>query len=741
MNSRQQVIHNLRDVKNVEFENAKPTERLEDTFAADVFGERQLERMLPASSYKSFKETIRMGKTLDPNIADQVANAMKEWALARGATHFSHWFQPMTGLTAEKHDSFLQTTMADSNLIMSFSGKELIKGEPDASSFPSGGIRSTFEARGYTAWDMSSPAFIRKTQSGSTLYIPTCFCSWTGEALDKKTGLLRSQESLSREGVRLLKLLGDNSDYITPTLGVEQEFFLIDRGFFLLRPDLVQTGRTLIGAKPPKGQELEDHYFGAMNSRILACIQEVERELWRLGVPTKTRHNEVAPGQYEMAPIFENASLASDHNMLAMQILREVSTRHGFQVLLHEKPFAGVNGSGKHCNWSMSTENGENLLDPGKTPIKNARFMIFLTAVIRAVDVHADLLRVSIVTPGNDYRLGANEAPPAIMSIYLGRELDGVCRAIMLTDDQPSSPAPMSPTKGGSMMLGVSSLPAFPRDSTDRNRTSPFAFTGNKFEFRAVGSSQTVSRPTMILNTIVAESLNFMADEIEVRMHRDHVPLNQAIQDVVRETLRKHYRVVFNGNNYSEEWVAEAARRGLPNLKTTPEALAEFSTEKNLALFENAKVLSRGELVAHRNIMYENYIKALSIEATSLFSVASSYILPCAIRCQGELARSVKETQEILGDVIAPQKKLLWNVSQKVNDLMLHLEELKKVIDEGHSHSDSTEQEQLHHHIVHYNQVVVKEMERVRAACDSLEVMLDDKQWPLPKYSEMLFIR
>jgi len=731
-------------------ENTKENDKLPEIFAADVFCDRELEKMIPSSSFKVIKECRRVGRQIPENIADQIANAMKEWAMSRGATHFTHWFQPMTGLTAEKHDAFLQTTMSDDHLLLRFSGKELIKGEPDASSFPSGGIRSTFEARGYTAWDMTSPAFIRKRRNGSVLYIPTCFCSWTGEALDKKTPLLRSQEVLSREATRLLHILGNNDVHtITPTLGVEQEFFLIDRGFYLKRPDLIACGRTLLGAKPSKGQELEDHYFGSMNTRILACIQELEWELWRLGVPTKTRHNEVAPGQYEIAPIFEHASLASDHNMLTMQLLKDIAPRHGLECLLHEKPFAGVNGSGKHCNWSMSTNEGENLLEPGKTPARNAQFMVFLSAVIRAVDLYADLLRISIVTPGNDYRLGANEAPPAIISIYLGRELDSVCQDIIRDDapnDEPEptieSPASASSSKMA-MKLGVTSLPNFPRDSTDRNRTSPFAFTGNKFEFRAVGSSQTVSRPVMMLNTIIAESIRYMSETIEKQL-RGGVTLTQAIQNVVRDTLRRHYRIVFNGNGYSEDWVVEAAKRGLPNYKTAPDALAEFLVEKNVRLFAEFGVLSQSEVVAHRNIMYENYVKALSIEAAALHNIASTFILPACINAQGKIAKSVKNTMDLLGEKpVEGQKEYVKQIASRIQELIQSIEDLKKEIDEGvklHHHSED-ESDPLQTAVLHSNRNIMSSMKKCRHACDSLELIIENSVWPLPTYAEMLLLR
>lgn len=718
---------------------------MEQVFASDVFTFEKMRKSLPNSSHQEFIDILESGKTLDERLADQIANAMKEWALSKGATHFTHWFQPMTGLTAEKHDSFLH--FDGDHLITKFSGKELIVGEPDASSFPSGGIRSTFEARGYTAWDMTSPAFVRRSKNGNTLFIPTAFCSWTGEALDKKTPLLRSQEALSREGIHLLHVIGENDvKFLIPTLGIEQEFFLVDRAFCLARPDLVASGRTLLGAKPPKGQELDDHYFGAMNPRILACLQEAEWELWRLGVPTRTRHNEAAPSQYEMAPIFEHASIASDHNMLVMEVLREVAVRHGFTCLLHEKPFAGVNGSGKHCNWSIATDKGENLLDPGKSSAENLRFVVILTAVLRAVDLHGDLLRVSVVSPGNDFRLGANEAPPAIMSIYLGAELDELCQTLMTDMKDSSSSESLSegkPAKKRSMKLGVNAIPAMPRDTTDRNRTSPFAFTGNKFEFRAVGASQTASHPVMMVNTIVAESLRYMADEIE-RLKNGGASLQQAVQTVVKQTLTKHYRIVFNGNNYAQEWVVEAERRGIPNLNTTAVALAKFGTEKNFNLFSTMHVLSRPEVAAWRNIMYENYIKTLSIEATSLHSIASTMVLPAAIKYQGQLAQSIQSTVAVLHrsdgapNCCTPQMKLLRKLTQRIDELIDALEQLQQVSDEGGYHHADSDHEQA---TQHYNEIVRSSMAKVRVICDAIEMLIDDGLWPLPKYSEMLFLR
>jgi len=699
---------------------------LTDLFGINVFGDRAMRERLPEAAYDSLRETIETGKPLDAEIADLVANAMKEWAVERGATHFTHWFQPMTGLTAEKHDSFLK--FSSKGILLEFSGRELIKGEPDASSFPSGGLRSTFEARGYTAWDPTSPAFIREGVNGALLCIPTAFCSWTGEALDKKTPLLRSEHALSRAAVELLHLLGDEETRaVWSTAGPEQEFFLIDRNYFLARPDLVATGRTLLGARPPKGQELEDHYFGSMPPRILACLQEVERELWKLGVPLKTRHNEVAPSQYELAPIYERSTLASDHNMLAMEILRQVAQRHGLVCLLHEKPFAGINGSGKHNNWSMQTSQGENLLEPGHTPAENARFMLVLTAVIRAVDLHADLLRISVARAGNDHRLGANEAPPAIISIYLGDELDRICRTLMGED------LPEAAGLARNMELGVSSLPPLPRDLTDRNRTSPFAFTGNKFEFRAVGASQSVADCNKVLNTIVAESLQHLRNELEKRMAE--TTLEKAIQDVVRENLRSHYRVVFNGNNYSEEWVREAERRGLANLRNTPEAIAMYASEKNVALFESQGVLTRTEVESRGTIMYETYAKAIAIEAQACLSIATTCVLPSAIRQQEEMARSLSLTRENTDLDVSAQEELLGRLTSLVNELIIANRELQISQEEA--------ERKVEDHAgkaAFYRDEVLPAMARVRTACDELETIVDDAAWTLPRYSEMLFV-
>jgi glutamine synthetase len=695
-------------------------------FGANVFGVEQMRTRLPEAAYKALRSCMEHGQELDHALADLVATAMKEWAVERGATHFTHWFQPMTGSTAEKHDSF--AAFDGAKVIMEFSGKALIKGEPDASSFPSGGLRATFEARGYTAWDPTSPAFLRETTNGSTLCIPTAFCSWTGEALDEKTPLLRSSEALNREAVRLLRLLGDDKvQFVYPTLGCEQEYFLIDRDLYLLRPDLVATGRTLFGARPPKGQELEDHYFGAIAPRVLAFMQDVEIELWKLGVPVKTRHNEVAPSQYELAPIFERTTIAVDHNMLCMEVLKQVATKHGFHCLLHEKPYAGINGSGKHNNWSMATDSGDNLLDPGRSPEQNMRFMVMLAAVMRAVDLHADLLRTTIAHAGNDHRLGANEAPPAILSIYLGEQLTEVVEAMIAGTGRGSE------RKRETMRLGVSVLPPLPRDATDRNRTSPFAFTGNKFEFRAVGSSQACAKPNAVLNAIVADSLAHISTEIErLRAQRG---LEAAVNDVVVELFKKHQRIVFNGNGYSAEWHAEAERRGLPNFRNAVDAIGNFGSRKNVELFERFAVLSSKEVESRMNIMFEGYCKAIAIEAQSTLSIARTMILPAAQRSQLAVAQSVAAVKAA-GIEPKAQDRRLRDFTGRIEALVLAIDELTTQFEHAEQHNGAPAD-----HARTYRDKVVPAMQKVRAAADGLETMVDDAEWPLPKYREILFLQ
>lgn len=696
-----------------------------EMFGVNVFGLEQIRERLPKAAYESLQRCMERGESLDVQLADLVANEMKLWAVERGATHFTHWFQPMTGATAEKHDSFVDVDFANGGVLMDFSGKALVKGEPDASSFPSGGLRATFEARGYTAWDPTSPAFIRETRSGATLCIPTAFCSWTGEALDEKTPLLRSAEALNKAALKILRVLGDERiGHVYPTLGCEQEYFLIDRDLQVLRPDLVATGRTLFGAKPPKGQELEDHYFGSIPRRVLSFMQDTEQELWKLGVPVKTRHNEVAPSQYELAPIFERTTVASDHNMLTMEVLKQVAQRHGFHCTLHEKPYAGINGSGKHNNWAMSTDTGENLLEPGSSPEQNMRFIVMMAAVLRAVDLYADILRASIGTAGNDHRLGANEAPPAILSVYLGEQLTEVMEGLISGTSGASR-------KGGTMQLGVTSMPTLPRDATDRNRTSPFAFTGNKFEFRAVGSSQSPSKSMTVLNTIVADSLEHIADEVAKRKDQG---LESAVNDVIVEIFKTHQRVVFNGNGYSQEWHKEAADRGLPNVPNAVDALANFGAEKNVKLFDRLGVLSPKESESRMNIQLEAYSKAIAIEGQSALSIARTMLLPAAQKTQRDVADSLSATK-VHGLAIDRQSERLGDMTRRIEDFVHCIDELAEVFDKCENH-DGSEFEQA----CAYRDEVIPAMNRLREQADHLETLTDDAYWPLPKYRELLFL-
>ena len=695
-----------------------------ELFGANVFGLEQMRQRLPKTAYKSLQSCMERGEQLGSDLADLVANEMKQWALERGATHFTHWFQPMTGSTAEKHDSFVD--IVNGQPVMAFSGSALIKGEPDASSFPSGGLRATFEARGYTAWDPTSPAFIRETKSGATLCIPTAFCSWTGEALDEKTPLLRSSEALNRTALRLLKVLGDDRvTHVYPTLGCEQEYFLIDRDLQILRPDLVATGRTLFGAKPPKGQELEDHYFGSIPRRILSYMQDVEQELWKLGVPVKTRHNEVAPSQFELAPIFERTSVASDHNMLTMEVLKQVAQRHGFSCTMHEKPYAGINGSGKHNNFSMATDTGENLLEPGKSPEENMRFIVMLAAVMRSVDEYADLLRASIAHAGNDHRLGANEAPPAILSIFLGDQLTDIIDGLISGTKGASRP-------GGTMQLGVTTMPDLPRDATDRNRTSPFAFTGNKFEFRAVGSSQSPSKPMTVLNTIMADSMDYIANEIEAHMSKG---LEAAVNEVIVAVFKKHNRIIFNGNGYSEEWHQEAEKRGLANVPNAVDALAALGLPKNIDLFSRWHVLSPAETESRMNIQFEAYAKAIAIEGQSALSIARTMILPAAQKTQRDVADSLSSAKTH-GLTVDKQTARLRDMSLRLEDFITCLDDLSTMFERAESHVGSDSD-----HAKQYRDYVVPAMEKLRVQADLLETMTDDAYWPLPKYRELLFLQ
>lgn len=694
------------------------TDLASEVFASDVLTTEELRQRVSKPVWKSLLATIERGEPIDPAIADTVALAMKTWAMEKGATHYTHWFQPLTGATAEKHDSFITPT-SDSSAIYQFGGKDLIQGEPDASSFPSGGLRATFEARGYTAWDPTSPAFIMRHSNGATLCIPTAFVSWTGEALDLKTPLLRSIEALNKAALKALQLFGvTDAKKVSSTLGAEQEYFLIDEEFYFRRPDLVMTGRTLFGAKPPRGQELEDHYFGSIPDRVLSFMTDVERQLYALGVPVKTRHNEVAPSQYEIAPIFEHSNLAADHQQLIMQTLRNTARRYGMVALLHEKPFAGINGSGKHCNWSMGTDTGVNLLDPGDTPHENMQFLFFCAAVIRAVDLHQDLLRISVASASNDHRLGANEAPPAIMSIFLGAELTDIFERIV-------SGKGGSRKKAGLLGLGTPVLPPLPLHSGDRNRTSPFAFTGNKFEFRAVGSSQSISFPITVLNTIVAESVEVLTSQVEAAMKKKK-SFEDALSEVLKETYKKHSRIIFNGDGYSEAWHQEAKRRGLLNLHTTLEAIELFNSKKNLELFSKYGVLNQRELEARQEIMYDQYFKTVNIEGETTEWVAQTQILPGVLAYLAELTA--------LGASSQAATRTIEQVAKAADALSDALEELKK-------QNAELGGDDVHSKAYHVRDNVLPAMAAVRKAADALERIVADKHWPLPSYREMLFVK
>ena len=693
-----------------------------EIFGANVFGDAAMKDRLPKSVYKAMQATIKQGKPLDPGIADAVALAMKDWAIEKGATHYAHVFYPLTGITAEKHDSFLSPT-GDGHAMAEFSGKELIQGEPDASSFPSGGLRATFEARGYTAWDPTSPAYILDNPNGTTLCIPTAFCSWTGEALDKKTPLLRSMQAIDKQARRVLALFGHKDvGQVTASAGPEQEYFLIDRNFFFARPDLVVTGRTLFGAKPPKGQEFEDQYFGAIPERVLACMLEGERELFKLGVPVKTRHNEVAPSQYEIAPIYENANIATDHQQTIMQTLLRVAQKYGMACLLHEKPFAGINGSGKHVNWSIGCKLG-NLLEPGETPHANMQFLVFCAAVIRAVHLHGDLLRSVVAASGNDHRLGANEAPPAIISIFLGDQLSDVF-------EQIEKGKATSSKLSGTLSVGVDTLPPLPKHAGDRNRTSPFAFTGNKFEFRAVGSSQSIAGPLVALNTIAAESLDYIATELEKATGGDASKLNAAIETLLQKIIAEHKAVIFNGNGYSAEWQEEAKRRGLPNLKATPEALDVLVTPTNIALFEKYGVLSEREMRSRYEIYLERYCKDINAEANSAVQIAKTMILPAGYRYQGELVDTASKLKSI-GQTV--HMGTLDKLTKLVGAFEQRIEALEAAL--AHGGHD------LRAEVTHFHDDVIPAMVSLRETADQIEAILPDDLWPLPTYREMLFIK
>ena len=696
-------------------------EEIPALYGSLVFNDKVMRNKLPKDMYKALRKTIENGTHLELDVANSVAVAMKEWAVENGATHYTHWFQPMTGFTAEKHDSFI-TPVGDGEVIMDFSGKELIKGEPDASSFPSGGLRATFEARGYTAWDCTSPAFVREDSAGAILCIPTAFCSYTGEALDQKTPLLRSMQALQTQTLRLIRLFGNTtSRKVTPSVGVEQEYFIVDRQKYLKRKDLIFTGRTLFGAMPPKGQELDDHYFGVIRQRIAGFMKEVNEELWKLGVSAKTQHNEVAPAQHELAPIYAECNVAADHNQIIMETLKQVAERHGLQCLLHEKPFAGVNGSGKHNNWSITTDDGINLLDPGKTPHENVQFLMILTCILRAVDRHADLLRESAADVGNDHRLGANEAPPAIISVFLGEQLEDVLEQLISTGSATHS------LKGGKLHTGVKTLPDFAKDATDRNRTSPFAFTGNKFEFRMVGSRDSVAECNVVINTIVAEAFSDACDRLEKAED-----FELAVHDLIKEYATEHQRIVFNGNGYSEEWVEEAKRRGLPNINSMVEAIPALVTDKAIQLFGKFGVFTEAELRSRAEIQYEGYSKALNIEARAMIDIASKHIIPAVMRFSRNLAGTVNEIKTAGADVTVPMN-MLKDTTALLSQTKLALAKLQEAADQAAAMENGREQAE------YYHEVVFKDMEELRVPVDKLEMIVDKEEWPMPSYGDLLF--
>ncbi len=678
-------------------------------FGEDVFNDTVMQERLPKKVYKELKKAIGEGKELDPSTADVIAHEMKEWAIEKGATHYTHWFQPLTGVTAEKHDSFISAPLSSGKVLMSFSGKELIKGEPDASSFPSGGLRATFEARGHDA-------------AGATLCIPTAFCSYTGEALDQKTPLLRSMEAVNTQALRLIRLFGNTtSKKVTPSVGPEQEYFLVDAEKFQQRKDLIYTGRTLFGAMPPKGQELDDHYFGTIRQRIAGFMKDVNEQLWKVGVTAKTQHNEVAPAQHELAPIYAEANVAVDHNHIVMQTLKRVACQHGMKCLLHEKPFAGVNGSGKHNNWSLTTDDGKNLLDPGKTPHENIQFLLVLTCILKAVDEHADLLRESAADPGNDHRLGANEAPPAIISIFLGEQLEDVLEQLVNTGEATHS------LKGGKLETGVRTLPDLAKDATDRNRTSPFAFTGNKFEFRMVGSRDSIAGPNVVLNTIVAEAFAEACDAIE-----GAEDFQKAVHDQIKKYAVEHQKIVFNGNGYSDEWIEEAKRRGLPNIKSMVEAIPALTTEKSVEMFEKFKVFTKAELESRAEIKFENYAKAINIEARTMIDMASKQFIPAVIKYTKELADTVVAVKAAGADTDV-QSDLLKEVSALLGKTKQALTQLIQVTDQAASMEEGEAQARYYHFDV------VPAMEALRAPVDELEMIVDKEAWPMPSYGDLIF--
>lgn len=691
-----------------------------EIYGSMVFNDKVMREKLPNDIYKALRKTIEKNTHLELDVANSVAVAMKEWAVENGATHFTHWFQPMTGFTAEKHDSFI-TPVGDGQIIMDFSGKELVKGEPDASSFPSGGLRATFEARGYTAWDPTSPAFIKD----GTLYIPTAFCSYTGEALDKKTPLLRSMEALNKEAVKVLNLLGQTEvTSVSTTIGPEQEYFLVDKELYNQRKDLIFTGRTLLGAMPPKGQELEDHYFGAIKPRIAAYMHELDEELWKLGIPAKTKHNEVAPAQHELAPIFDTANIAVDHNQLTMEIMKKVADKHGLVCLLHEKPFDGINGSGKHNNWSMITNTGTNLLDPGRTPAENTQFLIFLMAVIQAVDEYADLMRISVASAGNDHRLGANEAPPAIISIFLGDELTAVLDSI-------ENDSYFGKQQKVQMETGATVLPHFFKDNTDRNRTSPFAFTGNKFEFRSLGSSVSVATPNIVLNTAVAEALSRFYDILKDTSLEQ---MDSAVHELVKQTILNHKRVIFNGNGYTDEWVEEAQKRGLFNLKSTPEALPHFIDEKNVELFTKHHIFTKTEIFSRYEILLENYCKALHIEAKTMQDMIRRDFLPALMAYTDEVSCSISNVKAVNASLTCTAQS---NLLTKLSGCYEKIYDAEEILDSDIKKAESMED--MQEAAVFYHDTVLADMAAVRAAADEAEEYMPDDFMPYPNYEQLLF--
>ena len=695
-----------------------------EIFGQNVFDDTVMQERLPKKIYKNLKHTIEEGRELDLETADVIAHEMKEWAIEKGATHYTHWFLPLTGVTAEKHDSFISAPQPSGKVLMSFSGKELIKGEPDASSFPSGGLRATFEARGYTVWDCTSPAFIREDAAGAILCIPTAFCSYTGEALDQKTPLLRSMEAVNTQALRLLRLFGNTtSKKVTPSVGAEQEYFLVDKEKWLQRKDLIYTGRTLFGAMPPKGQEMDDHYFGTIRQRISAYMKEVNEECWKLGVTAKTQHNEVAPAQHELAPIYAPVNIAADHNQIMMRILKKVASRHGMRCLLHEKPFAGVNGSGKHNNWSLTTDDGINLLEPGKTPHENIQFLLVLTCILKAVDEHADLLRESAADVGNDERLGGNEAPPAVISVFLGEQLQDVLEQLISTGTATHS-------KTGEILdTGVKTLPDFMKDATDRNRTSPFAFTGNKFEFRMVGSRDSISECNVVLNTIAAEVFRDACDRLEAADDFD-----TAVHDLIKEYAIQHQRIVFNGNGYAPEWEAEAKRRGLPILPSMVDAIPALTTDKAVKLFESFNVFTRAELESRAEIQYEGYAKAINIEAKTMVDVATKQIIPAVIRYTTVLAESINSVKAVSAALdVSVQTSLLEKSSALLAETKTAMDKLSGLIAESESHEEGRDR------AVFFRESVVPAMQALRKPVDELEMIVDKDMWPMPSYGDLIF--